>query len=77
MHLLLHAGKCQNLFHEVPGPQSGIVNGLQFRIEGMEPVVQILQSKFRIPQHGTENIVEVVGNSTGQGTQGLHFLNLP
>src|SRR5262245_23100737 len=69
------AAKCEHLLHQVPSALSSHEDLLQV-IPGDALPRHIVQRKLCIPQHGSQDIVEVVGNTPYQGPQCLHFLRL-
>jgi len=71
--------KSQYLFHQGFGPFGRLENFLQiieYGLIGETVLLHFQADNFRIPHDGGENVVKIVGNAAGQGTDGLHFLGM-
>ena len=64
----------QDLGHEVFGP----LRGLQHRVQVLALVfgLRLIEGHLGVAEDGPQDIVEVMGDASGKGSDGLHFLAL-
>ena len=65
----------EDLLDQFSGPHGRLQYILKVLLH-MGPVFYILNGHFRKTQYRCKNVVEVVGDASGQGSYGLHFLRV-
>ena len=69
------AAEEENLLHELFGPHASGEDPLEM-LAGAASRRHLLQRQLAIPQDGRQDIIEIVGDPTGQRADGFHLLRL-
>ena len=69
------AAEGQNLFHQITGPVPGLEH-LCHVVARLRVLRQIVVGYFGVADNRPQDIVEIMGDTTGQRANGLHFLGL-
>jgi hypothetical protein len=70
------AAELKDLLNDVPGPVSAFQDALQVNPHPARAVGQLALGQLRVPQDSGQNVVEVMGDPPGKGSNGFHFLGL-
>src|ERR1041385_6206554 len=71
----LFAGECEELCDKAGGAQRGLPHMSQVSVCWIR-VWELLFSEFGVAQNGSEQVVKVVGDASGESADALHLLGL-